>query len=154
MTIEAREIMTKPVVTAAPDDPVRVIAQRLVDHAISALPVCDAEGKPLGMISEGDLMRPFTSERMLKRAWWLELLAEGNALAPDFENYLHIDGRHARDLMVQPVVTAEEGTPAAEIAELMEKHKIKRVPILRDGKLVGIVSRADIIRALARGALS
>ncbi len=153
MTIEAREIMRQPVVTAGPDDSVRVVAQRLSDHAISALPICDADGRPLGMISEGDLMRPFTSGRMLKRAWWLELLAEGNSLAPDFEEYLRVDRRHARDLMIQPVVTAEEGTSVAEIAEMMEKHKIKRVPILRDGKVVGIVSRADIIRALAGGAL-
>ncbi|GAB0112850.1 hypothetical protein AcidC75_03750 [Acidisoma sp. C75] len=143
--------MTRDVVTAGPDDPVRLIARRMLDRGISAVPVCGPGGEVLGMVSEGDILRPFTTERMLKRAWWLEMLAEGHSLAPEFEDYLAADGRRARDLMSSPVISAEEGTAVADIAELMVKHQIKRVPILRQGKIVGIVSRADIIRSLAGG---
>lgn len=151
MAIKAADIMTRTVVTARPDETVRVISQRLAEHGISAVPVCEADGKVLGMLSEGDLMRPFSKEKMLKRAWWLELLAEGNDLAPAFENYLSLDARRARDLMTSPVVVATEETSLADLADLMSTKKIKRLPVLRDGVLVGVVSRGDVVRALASG---
>jgi len=86
----------------------------------------------------------------MRRAWWLGMLAEGTDLAPEFLDYLRVDRRHAKDLMIREVVSATEGTKLSEIADLMSRHRIKRVPILRDGKLVGVVSRGDIVRALAR----
>lgn len=151
MTIKAADIMTRTVVTAKPDDTVRVIAQRLAESGISAVPVCDEAGRVVGMVSDGDLLRPFTKEKMLKRAWWLELLAEGQGLAPEFEAYLKLDGRRARDLMTTPAVTATEEASLPELADLLTGNKVKRLPILRDGALVGIVSRADLVRALAKG---
>lgn len=154
MTIKAADIMTRTVVTAKPDDTVRVIAQRLADHGISAVPVCDDAGHVVGMVSEGDLLSPFTKDRMLKRAWWLELLAEGQDLAPEFQAYLQQDGRRARDLMTAPVVTATDDASLPELADLVTGKKVKRLPILHNGALVGIVSRADLVRALARGDMS
>ena len=150
MTIDAASIMTRDVVTAGPEDTVARVAALLTEHEISAVPVCDKDGKLLGMLSEGDLMQPFGQENALRRAWWLGMLAEGTDLAPEFLDSVRLDRRRAKDLMKTDVITATERSSAAEIADLLNKHKIKRVPIVRDGKLVGIVSRADLIRAMSR----
>jgi CBS domain-containing protein len=150
MVLTAADIMTRDVVTARPEDPVAKVAQLLTDHEISALPVCDEQGRVLGMISEGNLMRPFGQENALKRAWWLNLLAEGTDLAPAFVDYIRLDHRMARDLMTAPVITAKDDADVPEVADLLARHRIKRVPVVHDGKLVGIVSRADVVRALAR----
>ncbi|MBW4024046.1 MAG: CBS domain-containing protein [Proteobacteria bacterium] len=150
MSITAADIMTRDVVTARPEDPVRRVAQLLADHDISAVPICDEAGALIGMLSEGDLMRPFGQENMLKRAWWLSLLAEGTDLAPDFVDYVRMDSRLARDLMTTPVISVSATTTLVEMAGLMTDHKIKRLPILQDGKLVGMVSRSDVVRAMAR----
>jgi CBS domain-containing protein len=149
MTITAASIMTRKVICAGPDDPVAKLARLLSDHRISAVPVCDAHGNLLGMVSEGDLMRPFGKANALKREWWLEMLAEGTDLAPAFLDYIKQDNRTAADLMTAPVITASEDTTLADLAELLSGHLIKRVPVLRGGKMTGIVSRSDIVRALA-----
>ncbi len=156
MSVDAASIMTRDVVTCGPDATVAEVAALLVKHDISAVPVCDKDGRLLGMLSEGDLMRPFGAANEMRRAWWLGMLAEGTELAPEFLDYVRVDKRRAHDLMTRDVLTATERTSAGELADLISKHHIKRVPILRDGKLVGIVSRADLVRALARspGALS
>lgn len=151
-TVTAAAIMTRDVATVRPDDPVAKIARLLTERGISAVPVCDADGAVLGMISEGDLMRPFGKEHAWRRDWWLNLLSEGHDLAPEFLDYIRVDQRHARDLMAAPAITAPDSMALPELADLLAQHHIKRVPILHDGKLVGIVSRADIIRALAKDA--
>jgi CBS domain-containing protein len=144
----ASDIMTPKVVTVGLEDSVKEIAAALCGHDISAVPVCDTGGALVGIVSEGDLMQPFGAARMLKRAWWLNLLAEGDDLAPDFLDYIKMDHRCARDLMSSPVVTAIEGTLVSELADLMTNHRIKRVLIMRADKLVGVVSRSDIVRAM------
>ncbi len=150
MPLNAATIMTRDVVTTRPDYFVATVAKLLSDHEISAVPVCNDQGRLLGMLSEGDLMRPFGKENALKRAWWLNLLAEGTDLAPVFLDYIRLDSRRAHDLMVTPVITAPEDASVPELADLLARHRIKRVPIVREGRLVGIVSRADVVRALAR----
>lgn len=150
MSVDAASVMTREVITVSPDATVAKVAAVLAEHDISAVPVCDTNGALLGMLSEGDLMRPFGAANEMRRAWWLGMLAEGTGLAPEFLDYVRLDRRRAQDLMVRDVVTATERTSLSEIADLMSKHRIKRVPILRDGKLVGIVSRADVVRTLAR----
>jgi len=150
MTPTAESIMTRDVVTARPEDSVAAVAKLLCDHGVSAAPVCDEQGRLLGMVSEGDLMRPFGQKNKLKRSWWLSLLAEGTGLAPEFLDYLRLDHRTVRTLMTSPVVTAPDDSGVPDLADLLIRHNIKRVPIVREGKLVGIVSRADIVRALAR----
>jgi CBS domain-containing protein len=149
MPLDAASIMTTNVIVARPDDTVARVARLLATNHISAVPVCEADGKLLGMLSEGDLMRPFASETEARRAWWLRMLAEGTELAPEFLNYVREDQRRAKDLMTSPVISATERTSVREIADLMMRHHIKRVPVLRDGKVVGIVARADLIRAIA-----
>jgi len=148
--LNAADIMTKKVLTVHPQDQVHRVAKLLSDRGISAAPVCDDDGRPVGMISEGDLLKPFRTEHALKRSWWLNVLAEGVDLAPEFVDYLRMDHRTASDLMTTPVVTATEDATVPELANLMAEHRIKRVPIVRGGKLVGVVSRADVVRALAR----
>ena len=148
--LDAAAVMTHSVATVSPDDTIGRVAQLLTERGISAVPVVGPEGLLVGMISEGDLMRPFGQEHAMHREWWLNLLAEGTALADDFLDYLRLDRHRVRDLMNPNVITASESATLPQIADLLSKHRIKRVPILRDGKLVGIVSRADIIRALAK----
>jgi CBS domain-containing protein len=149
MNKTAADIMTHDIVSVRPGDTVPVIAAALGKRGISAAPVVDAEGKLLGIVSEGDLMRPFGARSVVRRDWWLEMLAEGERLAPDFLDYIRQDHRTASDLMTRDVVTVAGDMPVAEIADVLAQHRIKRVPVMQDGKMVGIVSRADILRALA-----
>ncbi len=148
--LDAAGIMTRGVVTARPTDTVAHVARMLSEHGISAVPVCDDSGALLGMVSEGDLMRPFVDTNVKRRAWWLTLLADGTDLAPEFVDYVRLDRHQIGDLMTRPVITAAETAPITELAEQMVRNRIKRLPIVRDGKLVGIVSRADVIRAIAQ----
>lgn len=148
--LDAASIMTCDVVTARPKDTVAHVARLLSDREITAVPICDDDGALLGMASEGDLMRPFADSNVKRRAWWLTLLADGTDLAPEFLEYVRLDRHQVGELMTTPVITAQESASVTELAEKMIEHRIKRVPIVRDGKLVGIVSRADVIRAIAR----
>jgi hypothetical protein len=111
--------------------------------------VIDEHGTPVGMISEGDLIRSGQTDREVRRDWWLTLLAEGSELDPKFLESIQAHRRTARDLMSTSVVTVEEDTDVREVARLLATHNIKRVPVLRGGRMVGIVSRADLLRALS-----
>ncbi len=152
MNRTAAEIMTPaPLIAVHPHDRVPAIASTLRDNRISAVPVVDAAGNLLGLVSESDLIHQLGGEQAKRRAWWLEQLAEGEALASDFLDYMQEENRSAAELMKRDVVTVSETTQVGDIVDLFAKHGIKRVPVLRDGKLVGIVARSDIIRALAGG---
>ena len=149
----AAEIMTKaPLIVVHPHDRIPAIASKLHDAHVSAAPVVDAAGNLLGLVSERDIIRHFGHQETERRTHWLELLAEGEDLATEFLEYLKEENRTAADVMIHDVVTVQEDTPVADIVDLFAEHGIKRVPVLREGKLVGIVSRSDIIRALADGA--
>jgi CBS domain-containing protein len=150
MVDTAAAVMTRNVVSVRPDAGIAEVADTLTKHGISAAPVVDASGKLLGMISEGDLLQPFSAKAQARRAWWLEMLAEGERLAPEFIEYISLDRHTAADLMTRKLITAQESTPISKIADQLITHHIKRVPILRGETLVGIVSRADLVRALAR----
>ncbi len=147
--MKARDVKTTDDATANPDTPTRDIAALLLRRGISAIPIADAGGAPVGMVSEGDLVGRDDDAREARRDWWLALLAEGNPLHEDFLANLRTPERRAREILSAPVVTVEEDTPVAEIARLLAAYRIKRVPVLRDGRIVGIVSRADLLRALA-----
>ena len=148
MTIPAKSVMAKNVVTVSPDTTVAETARRMLAHDVSAVPVVDTGDRPLGLISEGDLMRHFGTQFQSKRAQWLRLLAEGETLSPEFLASIRPDRHNARDIMHAPIISAGEEASLAELADLMLRHGIKRVPILRDGVLVGVVSRADVVRAV------
>jgi CBS domain-containing protein len=141
--MRARDVMTAEVITVGPETQVGEIARL---HRISAVPVTDAAGGLLGIVSEGDLMRRPESGTLPRRAWWLELLEDGAVEARDF---VKTHGRRAADVMTSPVVTVGDDAPLGEIAGLLERRGIKRVPVVRDGRVIGIVSRADLIRGLA-----
>jgi CBS domain-containing protein len=144
----ARDVMTRDVVSLTPDTPVRKIASLLVKHGVGAVPAIDNSGAPIGIVSEGDLIRPDRAAREAWRQSWLETLAEGESLAPELFAWLRSQNHSARAVMSAPVITVSEETNLREIARLLTTHRIKRVPVVRDGRTVGIVSRADLVRAL------
>jgi len=145
--MKAKDIMTARVITIPPDMPVREIAKVLIAEGISAVPVADESGAPLGVVSEGDLIGRDDEAREARRDWWLSLAA--NDRAADVLALLGDRDRVAGDVMAGPVVAVEEDTDTAEIARLLVEYKIKRVPVLRQGRIVGIVSRADLLRMVA-----
>jgi len=149
--MKARDVMNSALVAVRPDTPINDIAKTLREHRISAVPVIDEVGSPLGMVSEGDLIGRDHADREARLDWWLTLLAEGEALNPEFLASIQGPERRARDVMTTPVVTVSEETEIDTIARLLTAHRIKRVPVLRDGRIVGIVSRADLVKALAEG---
>lgn len=142
----ARDIMTTATVTVSPEMSVRDVAKLLLDKRISAVPVVGSDGVPVGIVSEGDLIRRRETGTTRPHAWWLSLFTTSEDAAHE---YVKTHGGKARDVMTENLVTVSEDTPVEEIAGKLESHRIKRVPVLRDGRLVGIVSRADLIRGLA-----
>ncbi len=145
--MKARDVMVSPVITTEPTASVKEVARILLTHHISAVPVVDNAGKLVGIVSEGDLMRRADLGTERHRSWWLAaLFAEDDALAAE---YVKQHSRKVADVMTKRLVTASPETPLNEIAGLLERHSIKRVPIVGNGALVGIVSRANLIQALA-----
>jgi CBS domain-containing protein len=143
--MQAKDVMTMNVVSVSEDTPVHEIIRMLLKYRISAVPVIDSVRKVVGIVSEGDLLRPEgTSGGWRKGSWWLEAFFAGEALS-DEKAY----GRTAGAVMTRDVIAVSEDTPLNEIAELLERHHIKRVPVLADGSLVGIVSRANLLHGLA-----
>ena len=147
--MKAKDIMSSRVVTVDSETPVGTIAEFLIKFHISAVPVIDDHNRVVGMVSEGDLMRrPEMGTDTRHHSWWLALLVERGDLA---EEFVKSHGSKAGDIMTRDVITVDEEASIEEIAEILEKNQIKRVPVLRDGRLVGIVSRANIIQQLASG---
>ena len=143
--MQAKDIMTVNVITVSEDSPVHEVVGLLLKHRISAVPVIDNARKVVGIVSEGDLLRgEGTSRAAARHPWWLEAVFVGQTVAYDKAH-----GRRAGAVMTRNVITVEEDTPVNEIAELLERHHIKRVPVLSDGKLAGIVSRANLLHGLA-----
>ena len=143
--MQAKDVMTSPVVTVGPDDSVTDIARLLLERHISATPVVAEAGALLGVVSEGDLMRRPEAGTERRPSWWLTLLSEPQDEARE---YLKSHGLRASDVMTRKVLTVEEETSLQDIAALLEKHRIKRVPVMSAGKVVGIVSRANLLQAL------
>lgn len=143
----AKDVMTTKVITVSPDALVSEIAGLLLRNRISAVPVVDTENRILGIVSEGDLMhRPESGTEKRRGSWWLKLFTMSDELAVE---YSKSHGARASQVMAAPVVTVPEDMPVAEIARTLEEHHIKRVPVVRDGRLVGIVSRANLLHGLA-----
>ena len=142
----ARDIMTTNVITINPSLSVEQIAQLLLSCSISGVPVVDAEDRLIGVVSEGDLLRRREGGTERHRSWWLNLLAGPEGRAREF---VKTHGHRAEDVMTREVVTITADTPVGEIAEILEKRHIKRVPVVEDGKIIGIVSRANLLHGLA-----
>ncbi|WP_254453360.1 CBS domain-containing protein [Siccirubricoccus sp. G192] len=148
--LRARELMTPDVVTIPPDLPVAAIARLLTRHGISAVPVVDADGVLLGIVTEADLIRRLAS-RLDRPPSWLTSLVVNPAVAADC--YARTHGFVAQEVMTTHVVTVTLDTPIAEIAALIEQNGIRRVLVMEDGRLRGLVSRADLLRALVAPAV-
>ncbi|MGI9450521.1 MAG: CBS domain-containing protein [Geminicoccaceae bacterium] len=146
--MQAKDVMTTKLVTAEPDMSVRDIAKLMLAHRISGIPIADKSQRVLGMVSEGDLMRRPESETERRSSWWLEAVFSARDKAAD---YIKAHGTKAEDVMTRDVLTVDEDMPVREVARLLEARKIKRVPVVRDGKLVGIISRANLLHGLVAG---
>jgi CBS domain-containing protein len=151
--VQAKDVMTVNVISVSEDSPIHEVVGLLLRYRISAVPVVDSAREVVGIISEGDLLRPEGSgSGGMRRPWWLEAFFSGRPEAllvgqPVANEKAH--GRTASTVMTRNVITVDEDMPLNEIAELLERHHIKRVPVLRDGKLAGIVSRANLLHGLA-----
>jgi CBS domain-containing protein len=144
--MNASDIMTKTVITGRPDTTVEQVAELMTQNRISALPVLDKKGGIVGIVSEGDLMRRVEGAKNNSRSWWLSLFSGSETGAKGF---VQERGLHIKDIMTTQVTTVAPDTPVGEIARLLGKKHIKRVPVVKDGKLVGVVSRANLLQALA-----
>ena len=144
--MKAAEVMESHVISVRPETTVCDVARELVARKISAVPVVEDDGKLVGIVSEGDLIRRVEAGTERHRSWWLELLTTNAQLATE---YVKSHARYAGEIMTRDVVTVQEDTPLTEIAHLFEHYNIKRVPVLRNGTLIGIVSRADLLHVLA-----
>ena len=142
--MNACDVMTTKVVAVGPDTSTNKSAERLPVNRISAVPVVDGTGAPIAMVSEGDLIG---REEAARDDWWLALLADGAELNAD--HLASLRARTAREITAAPGTVSEE-TDISEIARLLAAYRIKRVPVVRDGRVIGIVSRADLLRGLAQ----
>jgi CBS-domain-containing membrane protein len=146
--MRALDIMTPSVVTATPDMTIHDAARLFVDHRISGMPVVDEKGQVVGIVSQGDLLhRVENGTGHGKRKWWLDLLL--SSPREQAARYVKEHGHRVGDVMCDQVISIPEDMPLQDIADLMERRHLKRVPVLKDGRLVGIVSRSNLIRALA-----
>jgi len=150
MEIKAADVMSSEVLYVMAETPVREIVRALLKHGISAVPVIGDSGRLVGIVSEGDLVGRRSSKEAIRRCWWLDMLEKEPKLSEGLRNYVDIHGLRAKDIMTPDVITVSADTPISTVAELLQKHRIKRVPVLNEGRMIGIVSRADLLAALAR----
>src|SRR5690349_3913221 len=144
--MRAMDVMTSKVITVEEDASVQTVAELMAQHGISAVPVVGKNNRVIGIVSEGDLLHRAEIGTEHRRSWWLEMVSSTNRLAGE---YIKSHSGKVKDVMTRDVLSVTEDAPVADIAVLLETNRIKRVPVLRDGKLVGIVSRANLVRALA-----
>lgn len=143
--MRARDIMTADPVTVPPDTPLDAVAALMADRAISGLPVVDGEGRLVGLVTDGDLMRRLSAKEDKPASFFAALLG---ANADQALAYARAHGRRVRDVMSTELATVGEDATVEEVAHILETKRIRRVPVLRDGRLVGVVSRADLLRAV------
>jgi CBS domain-containing protein len=144
--MKARDIMVSPVITAKPSASVREVAELFLKYRISAVPVVDDDDRVVGIVSEGDLLHRAEAGTERQRSWWLRAFAGSETLAQD---YIKAHARRVEDVMTRDVIVARPYTPVHEVATLLEKNGIKRVPVVENDRLIGIISRANLIQAVA-----
>jgi len=144
--MRARDVMVSPVVTVQASSTIPEVARIFVERRISGAPVINDKGGVIGIVSEGDLLHRAEIGTERRRAWWLRALIGNGSLATD---YIKSHSLKVADVMTHGIVSAAPDTPLHEIAMLMERNAIRRIPILENGALVGIVSRANLVQAVA-----
>ena len=143
--MKAADIMTRDIVTVGPETPLADAIRLMLEHRVSGLPVVDGAGRLVGLLTEGDLLhRAETGTDAVRLGWLQALLARGRMA----EQYVHTHGRRVRDAMTRDVLTVGEASPLDDVVRIMETRHVRRVPVVEDGRLVGIVSRSDLVRAL------
>jgi len=143
--MQAKDVMSRNVVTVAPEATILQAARLMLQHHISGLPVADASGKLVGIVSEGDFLRRRETGTQRRRSRWIEFLMGPGRIASE---YTQSHAMRVSEVMTQEVRTVAEDTGLEQIVELMERYRIKRVPVLRDGKLTGIVTRSNLMHAM------
>ncbi|HEY4040652.1 MAG TPA: CBS domain-containing protein [Rhodopila sp.] len=139
------DVMTRNCVTIAPHATVEEAAKLMLSKHISGLFVVEKDDKLVGVVTEGDLLRRDELGTQRNRPWWLRLLASPARQAADFTR---AHGRHVRDVMTEEVLSIAQDATLEDVVDTMERHRIKRLPVIADGRVVGVVSRADLLRAL------
>jgi CBS domain-containing protein len=148
--MDAREVMTRDVITVGPDNTVAEIATLLVRHRISAVPVVEGDNSVIGIVSQTDLAHRGETDTEKRRKWWLEVFADPDIKARE---YVKSHGVRARDVMTRHVVSVPPKASLAEVADLLDRNRVRQVPVLDNGKLVGMISRTDLVRRLAEVAI-
>ncbi len=143
--MQAKDVMSRNVVTVAPEATILQAARLMLQHHISGLPVVDASGKLVGIVSEGDFLRRRETGTQRRRSRWIEFLMGPGKIASE---YTQSHAMRVSEVMTQEVRTISEDTGLEQIVELMERYRIKRVPVLRDGQLTGIVTRSNLMHAM------
>jgi CBS domain-containing protein len=144
--MNVQEAMTKDVVTVGPQTTVGEIADLLVRHRISAVPVVSDDNRVVGIVSQTDLGHRSETGTEKRRKWWLDMFADSDTKARE---YIKSHGLKAQDVMSRIVVSVSRQASLSEVADALDTHRIRQVPVMDDGKLVGMVSRADLVRKLA-----
>ena len=145
--MKAHEIMTRDVMTVRSDTSVRDIAALMVEKHISGVPVLTDDGKLIGMVSQSDLLHRAEVGTDRKHKWWFRILADSSALARE---YSKAHGLRARDIMSRYVVSVRDDAELRDVADILDKRRIKRVPVVRGDRLVGLITRGDLVRALSQ----
>ena len=139
----ASDVMTTDVVTVGPETPVREIAQLLLERRIGGVPVVDEDGKVLGVVSEGDLMRRAENQTEPRRSWWLETFSSTRERAAEF---IKSHGHLAKYVMTPDPVTVSRSDTVGDCMQLMTDRRIRHLPVVDDGELVGVISIGDVVR--------
>lgn len=144
--MKVSDVMTRQVISIAPEATILEAIRSMLQNHISGLPVVGADGTLLGIVTEGDFLRRAETDTDRKRARWIEFLMGPGKLANE---YIHTHGRTVDEVMTRDPVTVDEDTSLEEVVQLMESRQIKRVPVVSNGKVIGIVSRANLLHVLA-----
>jgi CBS domain-containing protein len=144
--MQVKDIMTRNVISVAADEPILKAAQLMLQNRISGLPVVDKDGALVGIVTEGDFLRRSEIGTQRRRSKWLEFIVGPGRLA---QEYVQTSGRKVEDIMTRDPHCVGEDDSLEAVVEAMERHRVKRLPVVRDNKIVGIVSRANLMHALA-----
>jgi CBS domain-containing protein len=144
--MKAKDVMTSPVISVEPDATIVQAVRIMLQRRVSGLPVIDKDGRLVGIVTEGDFLRRAETGTTRRRPRWVEFLIGPGRLA---DEYTRSHGRKVHEIMTPDPFSVTEDAPLEEIVKLMEKRQIKRVPVMRDRQLAGIVSRANLLHALA-----
>lgn len=145
--MDAKEIMTRDVATVSPETSVREAAARMTEKRVSGVPVVAADGRLVGMLTASDLLHRVETGTEKPRSWFANFISNPDQMA---RQYTKSHGLKVHEVMSRHVISVREDVSLSEVAEVLDTNKLKRVPVVRDGAVVGIISRGDLVRALSQ----